>query len=161
MEAERNVTAGSLSAAANAKPLRPLKTGKGLLVAVLTVALAFLVRYALQPWLDERVPLILFTVPVLVCGIYFGRTAANLAAVLSIGAGGYAFAADGAMNTADVVQLLTFAAVCAGIIVLSYRVLRAQRAETGQRKFAEAQHARALRTSEEIDRKSTRLNSSH
>ncbi|PWG03022.1 PAS domain-containing sensor histidine kinase [Sphingosinicella humi] len=122
----------------------------GLAAAVVAVALALLIRYALQPWLDGRAPLILFTVSVLACGIYFGRGAATAAAVLSIASGALIFLEDGVLNTADAVHLGIYFAVCAGIVFLVERLVRARGAEKGQREFAEAEHARALHAAEEV-----------
>src|SRR3546814_6760411 len=84
----------------------------GLAAAVATVALALLIRYAIQPWLDGRAPLILFTISVLACGIYFGRGAAAVAAILSFGAGALIFLEDGVLNAADAVHLAIYFAVC-------------------------------------------------
>lgn len=101
----------------------PLVYGYG--VALLTVALSLLARSLLEPWLGERAPFVIFTLPVLLCALYVGMGPAILAALLAMTYGYFHFAADGAMSTGDSVHLGTFAFVCSGIVLLAGRMRRA------------------------------------
>jgi two-component system, LuxR family, sensor kinase FixL len=78
----------------------------------------YLIHAALDPWLGERGPLLLFTIPILVSAQLLGRGPAVLATLLALGVGLSHFPELGDTTSASV-HLLTFAIVCAGIIVLA------------------------------------------
>jgi two-component system sensor kinase FixL len=124
-------------------PFSVPRMGMSLVAAAAAVALAFLARYGLEPWLGGRAPLILFTLPVLFCSLRLGRAPALLAALLGIGVGLFEFAGDGRLTTGDWVHLGTFALVCAGIVFLADRVLRARLSEA-------TVNARAARSADEV-----------
>jgi two-component system, LuxR family, sensor kinase FixL len=138
-------TSDSLTAAETrgSPPLFGQRLGIGLAAAAGTVGLAFLARYGLEPWLGERAPLILFTLPVLFCSLYLGRGPAALASLLGLGVGVVEFTDNDRLNTSDGVHLGTFALVCAGIVFLADRVLRARRSEASE-------NERAARSADEV-----------
>ena len=115
-------------------------------LAVVAVALAFLLRLALEPVLDDRAPFLLFVLPVLLTAAIVGAGPGLLAALLSIAAGTFAFVAPDFSWTvtkpADLATIALFAANAGASVWLAHR-RAAMRAE---RKRAEA----ALRDSEAL-----------
>jgi two-component system, LuxR family, sensor kinase FixL len=131
----------------------------GLAAALAAFALAFAVRYALEPWLGERAPLILFTIPVLGCALFCGWSPALLVTGLAISAGGWEFTRDGTFGTPDAVHLGTFALVAGGIILLANRVRQDQRQASGHREGAEAASRAVESATRELERREHHLRS--
>lgn len=102
---------------------RPILTG--ILLALATVAIAFVLHDLLAPWLGQRGPLLLFTLPILLCALYAGRLSASLAAILSAAIGTVQFLADHRFGTSDAVYLATYGVVATGITLLAGRIKRA------------------------------------
>jgi PAS domain S-box-containing protein len=96
--------------------------------AVITVALAFLLRGALDPVLDERAPFFLFVLPVLLTATMAGTGPGLLATLLSVAAGTFAFippaSASAVPNTADLALIALFAANAGAIVWLADRLTR-------------------------------------
>lgn len=101
--------------------------------AAFFVALAFAIRLALGPLIQERSPFLLFVLAVLASAVMHGRGPALLAVALSTVAGLWAFiephyelklvAVDAATN------LAAFLATCIGVMILTERLRHAQAAE--------------------------------
>jgi two-component system sensor kinase FixL len=109
------------------------------------IGAAYLIHAALHPWLGERGPLLLFTIPILVSAQLLGRGPAVLATLLALGAGLSRFPELGDTTSATV-HLLTFAIVCAGIIVLAGLIDRTRRQAQTQQAAIERreQHLRSI-----------------
>ena len=88
------------------------------LAAAAGIGAAFLFRAALGPWLGERSPFLVYTIPILLSAQWLGRGPAVLAALLALAIGVAQFGELGPAPGAFV-HLLLFAIVCAGIIVLA------------------------------------------
>jgi two-component system sensor kinase FixL len=96
-------------------------------IALGSIVLAGLIRFALDPWLGQRGPLLVFTLPVLVTALYAGRGPAALVALISAGLGLAQFTREGRLTSNDLVYLIVYALVCVGIILLADRLLHARR----------------------------------
>ncbi len=116
---------------------RRLRIPIGLAVAVAGVALAFAARFVLIPWLGDRAPLMFFVLPVLGCALYFGRLSSVVAAVLGVLVGAIPFVEDGVFTVDETVQVIVFAILCIGIILLAEQVVRARVSETSRAEDAE------------------------
>jgi two-component system, LuxR family, sensor kinase FixL len=113
--------------------------------AVAGIGAAYLIRLALAPWLGERAPFLLFTIPILVSAQLLGRGPALLAALLAMIIGILQFPQLGEPTGASV-HLLTFAFVCIGIILLAGRLERDRIEAQVQQKAIERreQHLRSI-----------------
>lgn len=118
-------------------------------VALTSLLLAFLAQSALEPWLGEHAPFIIFTLPVLLCGLYVGLGPAVTAAAIAL-AFGYVHFSEGVVSTSDAMHLATFAFVCGGIVMLASRAGKANLAATAHRNAAQAEAARASQYAEEL-----------
>ena len=109
------------------------------------IGAAYLIHAAIHPWLGERGPLLLFTIPILVSAQLLGRGPAVLATLLALGAGLSRFPELGNATSAFV-HLLTFAIVCVGIIVLAGLIDRTRRQALTQQAAIERreQHLRSI-----------------
>lgn len=115
------------------------------LAAAAGIGAAYLIHAALHPWLGERGPLLLFTIPILISAQLLGRGPAILATLLALGVGLSRFP-DLGDTTSAAVHLLTFAVVCAGIIVLAGLIDRTSRQALAQQAAIERreQHLRSI-----------------
>ena len=120
-------------------------------VAVAGVALTYVVRELLDPWLGERAPFLLFTVPILVCAQFLGRGPAIAAGLLALGYGVWHFVADGLLTAGDAVHLAVFAFVCVGIIILADLIERGRGEALAQRDRAEEAARRAALLAQELN----------
>ena len=119
-------------------------------LAATMVFAAWLVRLALDPWLEGRSQFLIFVLPVLASALLFGRGPAAAAALLSLAAGA-AFSSWDAIPTSNaLIQAGLFVLVCAGIIWLAGRLAAesALRQLRGEEARDEAERARA--TGEEL-----------
>ena len=117
----------------------------GYALAAAAIAIAYLIRWALDPWLGDRSPFLVFTIPILISVQLFGRGPAILAAFLALAIGVIQFPELGPPSS-GIVHLATFAIVCAGIIVLAHLIARA-RSEAGTQQQAlerREQHLRSI-----------------
>ena len=89
-------------------------------VAVAAVLLAAAARVALHPWLLDRDPYLLFTVPVLAAAAFGGAGPAICAAVLGAALGA-AWTGRPPLETGSLLDALIFLVVAAGIILLISR----------------------------------------
>ena len=124
-----------------------------------TVALAVGVRLALEPWLDDRSPFLLFVIPVVACGLFRGPVAAAMATVLALIAGVIDFRKDGSLDIQDLVGLATFAAVCSSIMLLADRIVTSKLHETRRRIGAEETSAAIENATTELERREQHLRS--
>ncbi|MBM3776125.1 MAG: PAS domain S-box protein, partial [Acidobacteria bacterium] len=111
---------------------------KPYLAAVVSVALALLVRLALEPVLQERSPLLLFTLAVTMAAYYGGRKAGLLATILSALAGDYFFVS--LTDRSEQVRVALFVGIGTSISLLSgamYRAKSRARQELARRVAAE------------------------
>lgn len=131
----------------------------GLALALATVGATYLLRVLLAPWLGERGPLLLFTIPILVCALYIGRTPAIVAAILSWLIGLAQFAAHPPVTTTDIAYLITYAVVAVGIILLSSRIKHANEIALGLKAHAEGESSRAIQSAEDLERRERHLRS--
>lgn len=141
--------------AASAQPALPI----GLALAMATVGAAYIFRIALDPWLGQRGPLLLFIIPMLVCALYIGRAPAVAAAFVSWSIGFLQFTADRRVTIADIVYLATYALVAAGIILLSGRIKQANAAALEHKMRAEGETLRAIQSADDLDRRERHLRS--
>lgn len=131
----------------------------GLTAAVAAFALAYAVRYPLEPWLGERAGLMFYIIPVVGCALFCGWSSAALAAVLAIIAGGIAFAGDGALAIGEALELGVFALVCIGIMLLADQLVRAQTRGSGTAKGTALAGRSAEYASIELERREQHLRS--
>ena len=118
--------------------------------AIALVLLGALIRLTVEPYLYDRAPLLIATLPVVVAALYLGRGPALLASILSAAYGAYHFSEDG-IDLADWAHLGVFAAVCTGIMVFADREWRAHREASGHEEAALAEKQRAAAYAEELD----------
>src|SRR5690606_20746519 len=85
------------------------------------VAVAFLVRLAVDPTLGERAPFLLFVLPVVFTVLASGRGPAILAVFLSLLAGISLIEADHRFEAGNIIQAGLFIFVCGGIGWLDQR----------------------------------------
>ncbi len=118
--------------------------------AAVAVAAAFAVRGLLEPVLSDRALFLIFVLPVLFAARYAGSGAAVLAALLSLAAGISMFPVAALATGSAQAQILLFAVVSGGIILLAGR-LTAERSISEVRKLeAEDEAARAHQASEAL-----------
>jgi two-component system sensor kinase FixL len=86
--------------------------------ALTIVAVAALIRFALDPWLGDRAAFVPFTLAILLATARLGTTAGIVAAIAGI-AGGIYFADIHSFNPGDIVATATFIATAAGIVLLA------------------------------------------
>lgn len=101
----------------------PIRTASCYAAAAVGIGAAYLIRLELDPWLGERAPFLLFTIPILVSAQVLGRGPALLAALIGLAIGVAQFPHLGDPTGASV-HILTFAFVCIGIILLAGRIER-------------------------------------
>ncbi len=131
----------------------------GAAAAVGSLAVAWGARQALQPWIGDQAPLLLFTIPVLGCALFNGRLSTAIAATLALIVGVFEFSLDGSVGTADLVHLALFAIVAIGMIALAGRAVKATRLETKRRRGAEASAHVIEGTTRELERREQHLRS--
>lgn len=132
----------------------------GLALALASVGVAYALRFTLPPlWLSERGPLLLFTIPILVCALYIGRTAAIAAAILSWSIGLLEFLVDRPLTASDIAYLATYAVVAVGIILLSGRIRRANEIAFSHKIIAEGESLRAIQSADELEWRERHLRS--
>ncbi|MGA9580855.1 MAG: PAS domain S-box protein [Allosphingosinicella sp.] len=107
--------------------------------SVAAVAVAYALRTALTPLLDDRTPFLIFVAPVVFAMLHGGRGPALLAGLLSLAAGLSFSLGDSGDYGADVVAALLFVLVCWGIGAVGSRLARQQQAAE-----IEAERARAV-----------------
>jgi K+-sensing histidine kinase KdpD len=98
--------------------------------ALLAVAVAAVVRLALDPLLDDHYPLGTFYAAVALVGWFFGVRPAILSAILGYLVGSSLFLSPRSGSLASYFHGLEFpayAAICAAMIVLIYRIFDRQR----------------------------------
>ena len=115
------------------------------LAAAAGIGAAYLLRSALDPWLGERSPFLVFTIPILLSAQWLGRGPAILAALLALGVGLSQYGRLGPEPGASA-HLLLFAIVCFGIIILAQLIDRARLEALSQQKGLELreQHLRSI-----------------
>lgn len=124
---------------------RRLAGTAGLVFAVVSVALTYLVRLGLAPWLADRAQFLPFLLPVVLCAMLAGRGAAMLAMILAL-IGALSFFAPEALATVSVQsQTFLFIMGSLGVIWLGARLDRT--ADQAARLRA-ARRAESLRTAE-------------
>ena len=131
----------------------------GLVFALAAVGVAYALRIALDPWLGQRGPLLLFTLPVLICALYVGRAPAVAAALLSWSIGLLQFVTDHRVTAADITYLATYALVAGGIILLSGRIKRANEIAFEHKIHAKEETLRAIQSADELERRERHLRS--
>ncbi len=127
--------------------------------AVGTVAVTVAFQAVAEPWLGERAPLLLFTLPVLGCALYCGRAAAMVAASLALLFGALHFSDDGLFSRADVAHLIAFAVVSGGIVLLADRLVRTRLSESSRRESAEEASRNFEIATRELERRERHLRS--
>lgn len=110
-----------------------------------------MLREALQPWLGDLVPFILFAIPVLLCAAFCGRGPAVLAALLAIGFGLVLFLRDGALAAAETGNLLLVALVLAGIVFLGDKLGRAESRLSGMNRTLQDEVRRSAEYAERLE----------
>jgi len=120
--------------------------------AALYVALAFTARLMLDPALQDRSPLLFFTLPVLAAAARHGVGPGAFATLLGAGAGVWAFMGPhfsfGLLSVDEWANVGSFFATSAGIVYIAERLRRARAAEATTAEAAE-ETAAQLRGSEE------------
>jgi len=89
--------------------------------AAASILLACVLFLAVAPWIGGSAPLVIFTLPVLLCGLYIGMGSAILAVAMALTFACFQFLADGLLSTGDAAHLGIFSLVCAGIVLLAER----------------------------------------
>lgn len=89
--------------------------------AAASILPAYLLSLAVVHWIGGIAPLVIFTLPVLLCGLYIGMGPTILAAVMAVVYAYLQFSADGLVSSGDAVHLGIFAFVCAGVVLLAER----------------------------------------
>ncbi|RZI42597.1 EAL domain-containing protein [Herbaspirillum sp. HC18] len=113
-------------------PVGSSSRAKPYLLALVTVAAATLLRFALNPYLGDRAAMLVFTLPVAICAMLCGLRAALVATVLSIFSGVYFFA-GGTRNFPFIdpgmgVRIALFASVATIISALGWQFHRSRAA---------------------------------
>lgn len=106
--------------------------------AAVSILPAYLVSLAVAPQVGEGASLLIFTLPVLLCGLYIGMGPAIMAGVIALAYATLQFSADGLMSTGEAVHLGIFAFVCAGVVLLAEQSERQRRAASVRRANAGA-----------------------
>ena len=122
----------------------------GYVVGLVALGLAYLAHLGLEPWLGQRAPFILYTLPLLFCGLYASHGAAIFVALVAVAGGAIQFLMSG-LGAEEAVHLATFALVCLGILLLASRVSHARSEALKARAVAEADRRRANAYSEELN----------
>jgi len=103
------------------------------LLAVSTVLAATLLRYALAPYLGERAPLLLFTLPVVACALFGGVRSSIMATILGLISGVYFFVEEpGTLlvnDPGEQVRVVLFTVIGATITVLGGLFHRSREAQ--------------------------------
>ncbi len=119
-------------------------------LAALAVLAAWLVRYALEPWLGDRSQFLIFVLPVLASTLAFGRGPALFAALLSLGAGLSFIPGELIRTPGAQVQLGLFALVSAGLIWFARSLDAASEIRRRHEESAEEEARRARAATEEL-----------
>ncbi len=112
-----------------------------LALALLFVAAAALLRYALAPWLGGSASFLLFAPAILAAAFYAGPMAASIATAPALGLGLY-FAGFRDGGSYNLVEVIVFLVTAAGIVALS------QAFERMRRRVHESDHRAARRDAE-------------
>ncbi len=112
-----------------------------LALALLFVAAAALLRYALTPWLGGSASFLLFAPAILAAAFYAGPMAASIATAPALGLGLY-FAGFRDGGSYNLVEVIVFLVTAAGIVALS------QAFERMRRRVHESDHRAARRDAE-------------
>lgn len=120
-------------------------------LAVFAVALAYLAHLALTPWLGDRTPLLIYTIPLLMSAQFLGRGPAILASALALGLGFTQFFQDSALTGDELVHLAVFVFVATGITILADLVHKAREQSAAQREQAERDARRAELIAQELN----------
>ena len=103
------------------------------MLAVSTVLAATLLRYALAPYLGERAPLLLFTLPVVACALFGGVRSSIMATILGLISGVYFFVEEpGTLlvnDPGEQVRVVLFTVIGATITVLGGLFHRSREAQ--------------------------------
>ncbi|HYD96016.1 MAG TPA: EAL domain-containing protein [Noviherbaspirillum sp.] len=115
------------------RPYRPPAQVAPYLLAVSTVLAATLLRYALAPYLGERAPLLLFTLPVVACALFGGVRSSIMATILGLISGVYFFVEEpGTLlvnDPGEQVRVVLFTVIGATITVLGGLFHRSREAQ--------------------------------
>ena len=131
----------------------------GIAVAVAAFAMTLALQTVAEPWLGERAPLLLFTLPVLGCALYCGRAAATVAASLALIFGALHFSDDGLLSRGDMAHLVAFAVVSSGIFLLADRLVRTKLSERTRRESAEEASKSIENATRQLERRERHLRS--
>lgn len=135
------------------------RTAFGVSIAVAAFVFAWAAYYVVRPWLGDRAPLLLFTIPVVGCALYCGRLSAAVTASLALVFGALQFADDGSLGAGDAAHLTLYAIVSAGMIVLADRVHRAKSLEIRRREGAEESARLIESATKKLERREQHLRS--
>lgn len=124
--------------AARARKKRWVGPALGYGAAIASILPACLLSLSLVPWIGASAPLVIFLLPVLLCGLYIGIGPAIAAMFLALAHGYFYFSIDGFVGAGDAVHLGLFAFVCAGIVMLAERSRRERLAASVHRAAARA-----------------------
>ena len=130
---------------------KPLSPKWGYSLALGSVAVVIVLRLLIDPWLGERGLFLVFTIPVLLSAVYGGLGPALAAAFASAAFGFFAAFRDDRFQTDELINIMLFALVAAGIIFVAQRLTRTNLSLATQRRLAAEQSRRAVESADELN----------